>query len=181
MRSPRPRRSKRESSLQTRSFACQDALFAAGYVHGTPPQLTTGPGGRGGYPSSISHQLQWKLFIYTPPVHLEGEVYISIALLPLGGDWEKFQLDIAVECGVSCQRMFTTTIPPRPFAQTRPITEEEWCAYHWLEVEAVGDGRRIFLRGLKKTSPPDDGYAYIQAPIRFGDTEEKWVCAETPA
>ena len=65
--------------------------------------------------------------------------------------------------------------------RTRPITEEEWCAYHWLEVEAVEDGRRIFLRGLKKTTPPNDGYVYVQAPIQIGDTEEKWVRAETPA
>jgi hypothetical protein len=73
--------------------------------------------------------------------------------------------------------MFT---PPRSYDEMRPITQEEWCAYYWIEVDVAGDGRRIFLRGLKKTTPPGDGFAYVQAPIRCGDTEERWVRAETP-
>jgi len=60
-------------------------------------------------------------------------------------------------------------------ATSRHITKEEWRAYKWIR---VGEAR--FLRGIKITQPPDDGYEYVEVTT-FSDTEQKWarvVCVE---
>ncbi len=63
--------------------------------------------------------------------------------------------------------------------QLRDITTEEWDAYEWLEISEFGNAVRVYLRGAKRTSPPDDGYIYDEA-TQFGDTEQKWTRRKTP-
>lgn len=64
----------------------------------------------------------------------------------------------------------------------RDITESEWNEYEWTEVTTVEDRKdrvRVFIRGVKYTRPPNDGYHYEEITA-YGDTEQKWVRAKTP-
>ncbi len=49
------------------------------------------------------------------------------------------------------------------------ITLEEWNQYEWLH---VGGGE--YIRGIKNTNPPDDGYAYTDVTT-CSDAERKWA------
>jgi len=60
--------------------------------------------------------------------------------------------------------------------QLRDITLAEWEAYRWIASD-VGGGR-IWARGVKKTTPPDDGFAYVECTAA-GDTKQKWARAKT--
>lgn len=51
------------------------------------------------------------------------------------------------------------------------ITEEEWQQYQWHHI-----GGGIYLRGVKYTQPPQDGYHYVEVTT-FGDKEQKWIRA----
>lgn len=62
--------------------------------------------------------------------------------------------------------------------QLRDITLEEWEQYEWTPVTLAGVGT-IYLRGVKRTQLPNDGYKYIESTT-FGDTEQKWTRAKTP-
>jgi hypothetical protein len=46
----------------------------------------------------------------------------------------------------------------------RPITQQEWDEYEWIEVTTWGDaadGKKVYVRGLKNAgNPPDDGFLY---------------------
>ena len=55
---------------------------------------------------------------------------------------------------------------------TTPITEQEWNDYEWIETEK----KDVFIRGIRKTDPPDDGYHYVEITT-FSDTEQKWARA----
>jgi hypothetical protein len=55
----------------------------------------------------------------------------------------------------------------------RSITKEEWRAYSWTKV-----GPNTFIRGIRYTLPPDDGYEYVEI-TSFNDDEQKWVRALT--
>lgn len=44
----------------------------------------------------------------------------------------------------------------------REITEEEWRQYEWHEITRFGDRERIYMRGRRLTSPPEDGYVYVE-------------------
>ena len=48
----------------------------------------------------------------------------------------------------------------------RPITKEEWVKFEWIEVTTLASPVPIYIRGIKKPEPPDDGYVYIFK--RFG-------------
>lgn len=58
-------------------------------------------------------------------------------------------------------------------AELRAITQEEWDAYEWIEVEPG-----VYIKGFKRTlppDPPDDGFAYKTIEVtKFGDTERKY-------
>lgn len=66
--------------------------------------------------------------------------------------------------------------------QLRPITKEEWEQYAWVEATGFGGDpdRPVFIRGIKYTEPPDDGYVYKER-TRLGDSEQRWVRAMTYA
>ena len=53
----------------------------------------------------------------------------------------------------------------------REITEADWDAYDWIE---VGAGQ--YVRGVKYTDPPNDGYRYVDV-TRYGDAVQKWARA----
>jgi hypothetical protein len=57
----------------------------------------------------------------------------------------------------------------------RPITPDEWDAYEWYPLSRSGGPPAEYLRGLKKTEPPNDGYLYDRAPALPDDTEVRWV------
>lgn len=59
------------------------------------------------------------------------------------------------------------------------ITQAEWDAYDWLEVTTIGGEPGQYTRGLRRTAPPQDGYVYVRAPERPGDTEYRWARAWT--
>jgi hypothetical protein len=61
----------------------------------------------------------------------------------------------------------------------RDITEKEWREYQWVEVTTFGDAERVFLRGVKYTQPPKDGFHY-EEDTRVGDKEQRWTRAVTP-
>lgn len=56
----------------------------------------------------------------------------------------------------------------------REITKEEWEAYKWEGVRDYIYDSMIWIRGVKRTQPPDDGYEYeeVTHPV---DTEQKWA------
>jgi hypothetical protein len=57
----------------------------------------------------------------------------------------------------------------------RPITEQEWNEYEWLDtLEKDANGTPIVIRGVRRTSPPDDGFHYSEITT-FADTERKWA------
>jgi hypothetical protein len=51
------------------------------------------------------------------------------------------------------------------------ITLDEWEEYEWIQFEGAG-----FIRGRKKTRPPDDGYKYVDVTT-LADAEQKWARA----
>jgi hypothetical protein len=53
-------------------------------------------------------------------------------------------------------------------SHTRDITKQEWSEYQWIRV--MGNQ---FVRGIKYTRPPEDGYEYTEVTT-FGDSEQKW-------
>ena len=61
-----------------------------------------------------------------------------------------------------------------------PITKDEWNSSHWTEltgqIDFEGDRKIVCIRGPKKTSPPDDGYHYIEVTT-YSDSEQKWARA----
>ena len=52
------------------------------------------------------------------------------------------------------------------------ITQEDWDAYDW---HYAGDG--IYIRGVKKTDPPDDGFVYVDVTT-FSSPEQIWRRAQ---
>ena len=59
----------------------------------------------------------------------------------------------------------------------RPIKSDEWRGAGWIVTdEQLEDGRVICVRGVKRTSPPDDGYYYIEVTT-YADKEQKWARA----
>ena len=61
----------------------------------------------------------------------------------------------------------------------KPITTKDWYDYEWIEATGRLEdlyGQVVCIRGVKKTSPPDDGYHYIEV-TSFEDTEQKWARA----
>lgn len=60
----------------------------------------------------------------------------------------------------------------------RDITQAEWDEYEWIEVSEMGE--KFFIRGLKRTQPPQDGFVYVD-DTRLGDSERKWRRAKTIA
>lgn len=64
----------------------------------------------------------------------------------------------------------------------RPITQKEWDEYEWFEVTSYSDLAqevRVWIRGAKKTQPPQDGYIYYEA-LTIMDTEQNWHRCMTP-
>lgn len=59
----------------------------------------------------------------------------------------------------------------------REITEQEWSEYEWICLEGY-DGKPVYLRGVKRTYPPEDGYHYVESTTAR-DTERKWSRALT--
>lgn len=55
----------------------------------------------------------------------------------------------------------------------RDITQKEWKEYEWAEVSEFGSEHPIFIKGIKKTQPPNDGYMYREC-TKIGDAEQKW-------
>lgn len=55
----------------------------------------------------------------------------------------------------------------------RPLTQKDLEDYEWIDVSSQGEDRPIWIRGGKKTSPPNDGFVYKEN-TRFNDTERKW-------
>ena len=58
----------------------------------------------------------------------------------------------------------------------RDILATEWEQYEWHEVTTWSDlskKQRVYLRGKKKTEPPQDGYQYMRCD-KFADEEYKW-------
>jgi len=51
------------------------------------------------------------------------------------------------------------------------ITPQEWSEYKWFMVDSFSDE---YVRGAKKTQPPDDGYEYVDVTA-LGDAEQNWV------
>jgi hypothetical protein len=43
----------------------------------------------------------------------------------------------------------------------RPITIKEWERYEWIDATSIGDLDPVFVRGFERTSPPDDGFIYV--------------------
>ena len=60
--------------------------------------------------------------------------------------------------------------------ETRPITKEDWEKHRWIDA-CAGSNASIFIRGIKKTEPPDDGYVYVDVTT-LADSEQKWRRAE---
>lgn len=63
----------------------------------------------------------------------------------------------------------------------REITEQEWNEYEWIPVTGQleqYENKTVFLRGRKKTSPPQDGYHYEESTT-LADAEQKWARAMT--
>ena len=56
------------------------------------------------------------------------------------------------------------------------ITEADWNAYFWIEIE-IEPGKRVFLRGIQHTTPPNDGYHYVEVTTAK-DTVQQWVRAQ---
>ncbi len=57
--------------------------------------------------------------------------------------------------------------------ELRPITNEEWAKYRWVEVSTYGNAERIFIRDIELTEPPDDGFKYIECTTR-ADNKQRW-------
>lgn len=55
----------------------------------------------------------------------------------------------------------------------RPLTQKDLDEYEWVDVSAQGDENPIWIRGIKKTHKPNDGFIYTE-DTRMGDTEKKW-------
>lgn len=62
----------------------------------------------------------------------------------------------------------------------RDITVDEWERYEWTEIWSVGEPEPIYIRGVEKTTPPDDGYMYTET-TRFGDARQRWSRRQTNA
>lgn len=62
----------------------------------------------------------------------------------------------------------------------RDVTLAEWAAYEWHEVSIIGDACSTFVRGKRRTSPPNDGFAYVRCDT-FADAEYKWERVKTAA
>ena len=56
------------------------------------------------------------------------------------------------------------------------ITESDWNAYLWTEIE-LEPGKRVFLRGVQRTSPPNDGFHYVDV-TGTKDTVQQWARAQ---
>jgi len=61
--------------------------------------------------------------------------------------------------------------------QLRSITQEEWERFEWIEVSGPGE-EAVFVRGIEKCDPPDDGYIYVER-TRGRDYKQRWVRAQT--
>jgi hypothetical protein len=59
----------------------------------------------------------------------------------------------------------------------KEITEDEWNEYEWIEVNQYGN-EKFYLRGVKRTQPPQDGYHYEDV-TKYGDSEQRWERAKT--
>ncbi len=57
----------------------------------------------------------------------------------------------------------------------KDITEEDWNNYDWINISLFGEPPpRTFIRGARKTTPPDDGFHYEDVTT-FSDKEQKWA------
>lgn len=54
------------------------------------------------------------------------------------------------------------------------ITIDEWSQFDWIQV--LQNTPNYFIRGIKKTQPPNDGYKYIEITT-YADSEQKWARA----
>lgn len=62
------------------------------------------------------------------------------------------------------------------------MTDAEWDQCDWIEItstEDAKDGLRAFIRGVKYTQPPNDGFHYEEV-TKLGDEEQKWKRAKRP-
>lgn len=57
--------------------------------------------------------------------------------------------------------------------EIRAITKAEWDKYEWIEVTRFCDAVPVFIRGSKKTEPPDDGFVYREV-TKLLDSEQSW-------
>ena len=55
----------------------------------------------------------------------------------------------------------------------RPLTLKDIEEYEWVDVSAVGDEHPVWIRGVKKTHPPADGFVYKEV-TRYKDAEMRW-------
>jgi hypothetical protein len=60
----------------------------------------------------------------------------------------------------------------------RDISVDEWNEFDWTELGEWGRSPRVFIKGARKTNPPQDGYVYKDC-TRFGDAEQRWERAKT--
>jgi len=62
----------------------------------------------------------------------------------------------------------------------RPITQDEWIQYEWVEVTTPTDKHPVFLPGIQIVVPLNDGFVYVER-TRFGDNKQRWERAMTPS
>ena len=74
--------------------------------------------------------------------------------------------------------MTDETITNPQIERMKPITKDEWNRFDWIDITSFGDSQDValFLRGVEKEEPPDDGYVYIEK-TSFGDVKQRWVRA----
>jgi len=55
----------------------------------------------------------------------------------------------------------------------KPITRDDWNKIEFIEVPMDSD-TDVFIRGIRQTRPPDDGYEYMEVTT-LSDKEQKWA------
>ena len=54
----------------------------------------------------------------------------------------------------------------------KDITQDEWGRFEWIPV-----GDNVYIKGVEKTDPPDDGFVYVDV-TRYGDSVQRWERAQ---
>ena len=70
-----------------------------------------------------------------------------------------------------------TDADPRAPIAPPYITRAEWDQFEWHHADIFGGPAGQYVRGLRITSPPNDGFVYVRDHVKAGDTAQRWVRA----